>query len=331
MKTEIFVTGGVGFVGYHLCNLLLSKGHRVVCYDKLDRKTTNPATIRELKRSPDFELIEGDILDLPTLTSAIKRPDAIIHLAAISSVDQSIKNPIEAVQINGIGTLNVLEAARAKGINRIHYASTDEVFGHSESGVFDENTSTNPRNPYAAGKLAGEAICHAWQATYKVDTTISNSANNFGTHQVPEKLIPRLTVRAIQGNTLPVYGDGKQVREWIHVKDHASAIYHILLHGLSGEKYCVGSGEQVENLQIVKTILNVLHLTDSSIQHVEDRKGHDLRYALDSSKIQSLGWKPDSHLSDSLSSTIEWYLQNISWWEYYIQFFPDLRKIESHT
>lgn len=326
MKSEIFVTGGLGFVGFHLSKLLIDNGHKVVCYDKLDKRTTNPSSVEELNKSHNFQLIEGDILDLQSLTSAINSPDAIIHLAAISSVDRSIKDPIEAVTTNGIGTLNVFEAARAKNIKRVHYASTDEVFGHTKSGIFDENTLTNPRNPYAAGKLMGEAICHAWYATYNYQTTISNSANNYGSHQAPEKLIPRLTVRAIQGKTLPVYGDGKQIREWINVSDHASAIYHILLHGISGEKYCVGSGEQVENLQIIQSILSVLKLPASSIQYVEDRKGHDLRYALDSTKLNNLGWKPRNHLSESLNQTIEWYKNNESWWEYYLQYFPDLRR-----
>lgn len=327
MRTEIFVTGGAGFVGSQVCREFLNDGRKVVCFDNFDPKTTNPATIAELRRNQNFRIVEGDIRDLSSLRRNMGRPDAVVHTAAVSSVDRSIRNSTEAIAINGVGTLNVFEAARHNGVDRVHYVSTDEVFGHAIAGSFDEESPSAPRNPYGAGKLMGEAIATAWTATYGMEATITNSVNNFGPYQAPEKLIPRLTVRGIQGNTLPVYGDGQQIREWLYVTDHARAIRHVLEHGSPGERYCVGTGETTANIDIVKGIVDRLGLAPDVIEHVEDRRGHDVRYAVNATKIQKLGWQPHYSLREGLGETVDWYKNNRPWWEHFIDMYPDLQPV----
>jgi dTDP-glucose 4,6-dehydratase len=302
----------------------MDQGKRVVAFDALDRRTVAPNTIAELQRNPNFRLIQGDILDRTALFEYMDGADAVIHLAAISAVDQSIKRPIEAVQTNAIGTLNVIEAARSVGVKRIHLVSTDEVFGHAIDDSFNESSQIAPRNPYAAGKAASEAIALAMGTTYGMEVTITNSANNYGPYQAPEKLIPRLTIRGIQGSSLPVYGDGRQVREWIHVDDHVSAIIHVLAHGISGERYCVGSNETTENISLVKVILNTLGLDEKYIEFVRDRAGHDIRYSVNSTKLRSTGWNSIHTFNESIVDTIEWYRDNPNWWNYYLSVYPDL-------
>lgn len=325
MREHYLITGGAGFVGSHACRTLLEQGKKVTCYDMVDPKSAHTATLLELARNPNFEFVRGNILDLPALERVLGRhPDAVLHFGAISAVDRSIRNPLEAIAINGMGTANVLEAARQNGVPRFHYVSTDEVFGHSVHGAFDEGTQCSPRNPYAAGKLAGEAAALAYGTTFGMEVTITNCVNNYGSHQAPDKLIPRLTVRGLTGNKLPVYGDGKQVREWIYVDDHVKAVLHVLDHGTFGERYCVGTGETHQNIEIVQRIMAMLNLDESSIAYVEDRKGHDLRYAVDATKLQLLGWKPEHSFQESLDETINWYKDNQSWWRYFIAVYPDL-------
>lgn len=325
MRKEAFVTGGAGFLGSRLSEQLISEGYYVRCFDNLDPLTTNPQTVRELVISPHFELIEGDLLDLSKLKSELGNPDVIIHCAAIAAVDRSIRNPREAVEINTIGTLNLMEAARERGVKRVHYVSTDEVFGHSKDAAFNESSPSKPRNPYAAGKLGGEGIVTAWGATFGMEVTITNSVNNYGPRQSPDKLIPRLTVRGLMGKTLPVYGDGQQIREWLFVDDHVGAILHVLDHGTFNERYVVGSGERSANMDVVRNILHFLNLSDAAIEYIEDRKGHDVRYAVDSSKLRSLGWSPAWTFEEGIRATIEWYKSNRHWWEYYMYVYPDLK------
>lgn len=324
MSERIFVTGGLGFVGSRICGLLLKQGAEVITYDNVDKKSTNPKTIENLQKHPRLEIVEGDILDEKKLEKELKNSDAIIHAAAISSVDRSIKEPALTTKINVLGTLNVLESAKKKGVKRVHFVSTDEVFGQAVEHSFNEQSLFAPRNPYASSKLASEALMQSWSETFGMEITITNSVNNYGPYQSPEKLIPRLCVRGINGNTLPVYGNGKQVREWLFVDDHAKAILHVLNHGTFNQRYCVGSGETRENIEIVKRIISSLGLKDEVIEYVSDRKGHDIRYAVDSSKIHSIGWKPEKSFEEGLTETIEWYKNNRSWWEYYLVTYPDL-------
>ena len=324
MRKEAFVTGGAGFIGSRLSEKLIHEGYKVRCFDNLDPLTINPQTVNELILSPHFELIEGDILDLTKLKRELGNPDVIIHCAAIAAVDRSIRNPQEAVEINTTGTMNVIEAAREKGAKRVHYVSTDEVFGHSKDAAFNENSPSKPRNAYAAGKLGGEGIVTAWGATYGMEVTITNSVNNYGLRQSPDKLIPRLTVRGLLGKSLPVYGDGQQIREWLFVDDHVDAILHVLDHGTFNQRYLVGSGERKANIDVVNKILQFLNLPNAAIEYIEDRKGHDMRYAVDSSKIRALGWSPKWTFEEGIEQTIEWYKNNKHWWEYYMFVYPDL-------
>lgn len=325
MREHYLVTGGAGFVGSHACRTLLESGKKVTCYDKIDPQSVNTATLFELAKHPHFEFVRGDLLDLPSLEKVLgAHPDAVLHFGAISAVDRSIRNPLEAIATNGMGTANVLEAARTNGVQRFHYVSTDEVFGHSVYGAFNEDTQCAPRNPYAAGKMAGEAATLAYGGTFGMEVTITNCVNNYGPYQAPDKLIPRLTVRGLTGNTLPVYGDGQQVREWIYVDDHVKAVLHVLNHGAFGERYCVGTGETHQNIQIVERIMAQLGLDESAIAYVEDRKGHDLRYAVDAAKIRALGWKPEHTFQESIDKTINWYKDNGNWWRYFIAVYPDL-------
>jgi len=326
MGKTIFVTGGCGFVGIHTCLRLLKGGYKVTCFDKLDPRTANPQNVDILNSYKHFRLIKGDVLDRNAVENSLKNcdADAIVHLAAISSVDRSIKNPTEAVEINTFGTLNLLEAARSIGIKRIHYVSTDEIFGQATDTSFQEQSASNPRNPYAAGKLGGEGIVLAWGNTYNIHVTITNSANNYGPYQAPEKLIPRLMVRGLLGNTLPVYGDGKQVREWLFIEDHADAIVRVLEQGKRGNRYCVGSSETKQNIEIVNMVLKFLNLDKNHIEYVKGRSGADLRYAVNSSKIKKLGWESKHNFERCLEQTLAWYKDNRDWWEYYVDAYQDL-------
>jgi dTDP-glucose 4,6-dehydratase len=225
------------------------------------------------------------------------------------------------------GTCNVVDAARQVGVNRVHYVSTDEIFGHATNGSFSEESPSAPRNPYAAGKLGGEGIVQAYGGTFGMYMTITNSVNNYGRHQSPDKLISRLTIRGLQGKTLPIYGDGKQVREWIDVRDHAAAITHVLEHGGKGERYCVGTGETHENIEVIGTIYKRLGLGETALEYVPDRKGHDIRYSVNASKIRALGWAPKNDFRDSLAETVDWYADNREWWKYYLPHYPDLQPV----
>lgn len=326
-KDVIFLTGACGFVGNEIARQLLNGGKRVVGYDSMDRRTANPATLQELETHTNFTFIRGNILDSRRLEASLRntRPDAVIHAAAISSVDQSIKNPDMAFSTNALGTQRVLEAARLVGVQRVHYVSTDEVYGHSTKGRFTEETPTDPRNPYAAGKLAGQSIVGAYGTTYGMEVTVTNSVNNYGPRQAPEKLIPRLTIRAIQGLGLPVYGDGRQVREWMHVGDHAAGVIYVLNHGGPGQSYLLGTEETHENMGIVQIIMGTLNIPQARIEYVGDRKGSDLRYAVDSTKARSLGWRPTREFDTGMQDTVRWYSNNPDWWQYYLKLYPDLR------
>jgi len=313
---KIFLTGGAGFVGVHIASALLEKGYGVTIFDNFDPYSTNPKTIELL--GGKAEIVHGDIRDPDALKNSLAGSfDAVIHCAAIAAVDRSIRDPGLTIYTNAIGTQNVLEAAKENNIKRLHYVSTDEVFGHIESGSFDEMSSTSPRNPYAAGKASGESIALAWSATYDMKITITNTANNYGPYQSLDKLIPRLTTLAIKGDKLPVYGTGKQQREWVHVKDHASAVVTVLEKGESGNRYLVGTREIHENIYIVEQICETLGVAFGEVvKYVKDRPGHDLRYSLDSSKIRDLGWEPKYAFGESLQTVVLWYKDNQEWCDF---------------
>ncbi len=299
---KILATGGAGFIGSHLCRLLLAEGHEVTCFDKLDTRVVNPFSLTWMEH-PRLRFICGDILNVSSLMIALRSQDVAIHAAAQSSVDKSIREPLETMSINAMGTICLLEAMRRVGVKRFHYVSTDEIFGATVEKSFNEESPLAPTNPYAAGKVSGENALFAWSNTYGLDFTITNGVNNYGPYQAPEKFIPRLTVRGLLGESLPIYGNGRQRREWLHVEDHCQAIWHVLQHGKLGERYCVGHTLE-QNINVAKQIVRTLHIDHSRITFVEDRPGHDVGYAINSSKILSLGWHPKITFTEGLEETI---------------------------
>ncbi len=315
--SRVLVTGGVGFLGAHLCRELLRQGHEVTCYDLLDGDLVNPATARELRAYPKFRFVKGDILRPRSLRRRMTGHAVVIHCAAVASVDRSLKLPHKAVEVNVIGTLNVLEAARESGVPRVHYVSTDEVWGEIAEGAFTESSPAHPRNPYAAGKAGGEAVALAWGTTFGIDVTVTNSCNTYGPFQKPDKLVPRSIVRAIRGQRLTVYGDGQHVREWVHVDDHVAAILLVLEKGTLGERYCVGTGERFTALEVVRMVGDHFGCPEDRIEYQYDRMVNDRRYALDATKLRELGWSPTYDFEKGLIQTLEWYEHNEKWWRHF--------------
>jgi dTDP-glucose 4,6-dehydratase len=320
-RSRVLVTGGVGFLGTHLCRELLQRGHRVTCFDVLDPGIVNPATLDAVLGRPGFEFVQGDVRDLAAVRRCMSGHDYVIHSAAVSSVDRSLALPYDAIEVNVMGTLNVLTAAHECGVRRVHYMSTDEVWGQIGQGAFTEQSPIQPRNPYAAGKAGGEAAVLAWGNSFGLDVTITNACNTYGPYQKPDKLIPRSVVRVLRGEPIMVYGDGQHEREWIHVDDHVAAVLLVLDEGLPGERYGVGTGERYRNIEVVKLILDEFGSVDGRrFAHQDDRVGHDRRYALDSAKLRALGWEPARNFDKGLHQTIEWYKANDTWWRH---FFPE--------
>lgn len=337
MNETVIVTGGAGFIGSALVRQLLAEtGYRVVNLDKLTY-AGHRASIRPLEDHPRHLFVEGDICDEDLVASLFKReqPRGIFHLAAESHVDRSIDGPSEFVQTNVVGTTNLLEHSldywegldeQERRAFRFLHISTDEVYGElGESGKFDEGTAYDPNNPYAASKASADHFVRSWNHTYGLPTLITNCANNYGPRQFPEKLIPVVLLNALRGETIPVYGDGTNVRDWIFVTDHAEALHRVFERGTPGEDYNIGARCERQNIELVRTICGLLDdiLDDPAvdnhselIEFVEDRPGHDARYAIDPSKVETeLDWKPSTDFESGIRQTIEWYLDNLDWCE----------------
>jgi dTDP-glucose 4,6-dehydratase len=334
---KIIVTGGAGFIGSAVVRHLIAEGiHDVHCVDKLTYASSLEA-VSVAADSPRYSFSKIDICDGAALADLFQRwqPDAVIHLAAETHVDRSIDSPTVFIETNVMGTATLLEAARAYWQNlpdpqrenfRFHHVSTDEVFGDlggaKESA---EGSAYNPSSPYAASKAGADHLVRAWHRTYGLPVLLSNGSNNFGLYQFPEKLIPLMIIKALNNESLPVYGDGRNIRDWIHVEDHAEALINILQKGRVGETYNIGGGSNFKNIEIVEKICDTLDTIVPSkkresrrelITFVADRPGHDQRYAIDSSKIQNeLGWHPRLGLDDGLRQTVQWYVNNRHWWE----------------
>lgn len=316
--TTVFVTGGAGFIGSAFVRLLLAEQPdvRIINYDAL----TYAGNLENLAGVDDnrHQFIKGDICDRETVMAAVpENCDAIFNLAAESHVDRSILSADEFLRTNVIGTQVLLDAAREKGVRRFVQVSTDEVMGSlaDDSGeFFTESSPLQPNSPYAASKAAAEFVVRAARETHGIDTVITRCGNNYGPRQFPEKLIPLMIANAINDQPLPVYGDGKNVRDWIHVDDHCRAIWLAYEKGRSGEAYNVGSRNERENIDVVRSILSALGKPESLIKFVDDRLGHDRRYAIDPSKTENeLGWRPLVKWEDGLASTIDWYRENQTW------------------
>lgn len=335
---SILVTGGAGFIGSALCRYLIEHTqHRVINLDALTY-AASPASTAMLVNHPRYHFIRGDITDRVAIDAvfAIEKPDIVMHLAAESHVDRSIDGPAAFIQTNIIGTYNLLEASRqyysglsaeGKAQFRFHHISTDEVFGSlGATGLFREDTPYDPSSPYSASKAASDHLVMAWGRTYGLPVVLSNCSNNYGPYHFPEKLIPLMIIRALHGESLPVYGDGQQIRDWLFVEDHVRGLHLVATQGKLGESYNIGGNQEMTNMAVVHGICDLLDVLSPEtatagghrrlITHVADRPGHDRRYAIDASHIKAtLGWEPAHDFANGLRKTVEWYLENRNWWQ----------------
>ena len=313
VNMNILVTGGCGFIGSHFLRYMMKTypGDSFICLDALTY-AGNKNNIKDLIEDSRLTIIEGNIRDasfVDTLFVTYK-PDVVVHFAAETHVDRSITDPQVFLETNVIGTGVLLDACLQYGIQRFHHVSTDEVYGTlplQGGSLFTEQSPLLPSSPYAASKASSDLLVLSYYKTYGLPVTISRCSNNYGTHQYPEKLIPLMIQKALQGESLPVYGDGSNIRDWIHVSDHCRAIDFILQKGTVGEVYNVGAGEEIPNIKLVKQILDVLGKPYELITYVSDRLGHDLRYASDSNKVKKLGWLPEYTVDGALKTVVEWY------------------------
>lgn len=337
MIRRVLVTGGAGFIGSAVCRRLVGQGFHVVCLDKLTY-AGNRASLSEVETAPNFRFVHADIADTETVLRLLRdeRLEGIMHLAAETHVDRSIDSPAAFVETNVLGTVRLLDAAldhwraldpAGRARFRFHHVSTDEVFGDLpfDSGVFTEATPYAPSSPYSASKAASDHFVRAWHETYGLPVVLSNCSNNYGPYHFPEKLIPLTILNALEGKSLPVYGRGANVRDWLYVDDHAAALEQVLTRGRVGETYLIGGRAERTNLSVVEAICDVLDArlplpTGASrrllIDFVADRPGHDRRYAIDPSKVGSeLAWHPRESFETGLARTVDWYLANRWWWE----------------
>lgn len=340
---KIMVTGGAGFIGSAVVRYLIAESeHQVLNIDAL----TYAGNLESIPcaDNPRYSFLQLDIRDQAGLQQAFAdfQPDAVMHLAAESHVDRSIDGPAEFIQTNIVGTYNMLEAARgywqlldksAQDSFRFHHISTDEVYGDlGPEGLFTETTSYEPSSPYSASKASSDHLVRAWQRTYGLPTLVTNCSNNYGPYHFPEKLIPLMILNALAGKPLPVYGDGSQIRDWLYVEDHARALVKVVTEGKVGETYNIGGHNERKNIDVVKTICATLEQLvpenpfskaggnsggfESLITYVADRPGHDVRYAIDASKIErELGWTPAETFESGIHKTVKWYLDNRQWWQ----------------
>ena len=317
---KILVTGGAGFIGSNFVLYWLKKypKDKIINLDKLTY-AGNLENLKELESNSNYQFIKGDICDPQTVDQAMEGVEIVIHFAAESHVDRSILNPAEFIMSNVVGTQVLLDAALKYKLKKFHHISTDEVFGSlklDDAEKFNEETIYSPRSPYAASKAASDHLVRAYHITYGLPITITNCSNNYGPFQFPEKLIPLAVTNILEGKKVPIYGDGLYVRDWLYVEDHCQAIDLVLEKGKAGETYCVGGlTEDINNLTVIKKILEILGKDESCLEFVKDRPGHDRRYALDWSKIKNeLGWKPKYDFDTYLERTVNWYKENESWW-----------------
>jgi len=314
----LLVTGGCGFIGSNFIRYYL-KSHpeqKIVNLDKLTY-AGNPGNLTDLETDPSYAFVRGDICDRKAVDSVVKekRVGAIVNFAAETHVDRSITGPAVFMDTNAGGTNVLLDVAREYEIKRFVQVSTDEVYGSlGADGKFTEETPLHPNSPYAASKAAGDLLAQAYHHTYGLPVMITRCSNNYGPYQFPEKLIPLMIANALEGKKLPVYGDGQNVRDWLHVRDHCQAVDLVLQKGTAGDVYNVGGGNEWKNLDLVKILLGRLEKPESLIEFVKDRPGHDRRYAIDASKIaRELGWKTSVGFVDGLAETVKWYSDNDDW------------------
>lgn len=313
---KILVTGGAGFIGSCFIRQML-KNHNNYQVINLDALTYagNIENLCDVENNPNYKFVQGNICDKKLINELINEVDSVVNFAAESHVDRSITGPEVFIETNIKGTLNLLQAAKEAKIKRFLQVSTDEVYGSlGKDGYFYETTPIAPNSPYSASKASADLLVRAYYETYKMPVLITRCSNNYGPYQYPEKLIPYFISKLLSGEKVPVYGDGLNVRDWLYVYDHCSAIDAVLHNGKVGEIYNIGGHNEKTNLEITKIILNAMGKDESSIEYVEDRLGHDKRYAIDNAKIQSeLGWEPSLTFEEGIKLTIDWYLNNQNW------------------
>ena len=329
---RILITGGAGFIGSAVVRRAVADGCEVVNLDVL-AYSANLENVAGVAGAPGYAFEQADVCDAARVAEIFARhqPDAVMHLAAESHNDRAIEGPLDFVRTNVVGTAVLLEAARGywnalpanrKAAFRFHHVSTDEVFGAlGESGEFTEATPYDPNSPYSASKAGADHLVRAWGRTYGLPVVLTNCSNNYGPYQFPEKLIPTVITRALEGKSIPVYGDGRQVRDWLHVDDHAEALLLVLTKGRLGETYCIGGDASKRNIEVVRLLCESLdrHAPANSahadkITFVTDRPGHDFRYSIDASKLEAeLGWRPRTPLGTGLDTTVRWYVDNHDW------------------
>jgi len=315
---KLLVTGGTGFIGSNFIRYMLCKNDdvQVKNLDKLSAGS-NPANLKDVEADKRYTFVKGDIANEKLVRNLANEVDAIVNIAAETHVDRSISNPQPFFKSNILGIFTLLEAARKASVKKFLHISTDEIYGTAlQAKSFKESDRLFPSNPYSASKAAADMLVIAYHKTYGLRTIITRCTNNFGPYQFPEKLIPKAIIRASLDMRIPIYGSGKQIRDWIYVTDHCEAIDLLLRKGSPGEIYNVSAGNEMENVRIAEMILNLLGKPEEAIEFVEDRPGHDVRYSLDSSKIRrEIGWKPKHSFKEALNKTVDWYVKNEWWWK----------------
>lgn len=314
---KILVTGGAGFIGSNFIHYWLKKypDDKIINLDVLTY-AGNLENLKDIENNKNYRFVKGDICDTEPVNELVKAVDLIVHFAAESHVDRSIKNSSDFIRTNVEGTRVLLDAAKNSGGVRFHHISTDEVFGSlgPDELKFNENTPYNPKSPYSASKAASDHLVRAYCHTHKLPITISNCTNNYGSYQFPEKIIPLFITNLLEGKKVPIYGEGRNIRDWIYVDDHNAGVDAVIQKGKIGETYCLGGGNELTNLEITKKILKLMGADEDMIEYVKDRPGHDFRYAMDYSKAEKeLGWRPETDFSQGLTKTVEWYKNNQEW------------------
>ena len=314
---KVLVTGGCGFIGSNFIrHLLESRGDRVSIVN-LDKLTyaANPANLEDVAHQANYRFVKGDIADPEAVRDAMEGCDVVVNFAAETHVDRSLLGDASFIETDVRGVFVLLEEARRRGgVSKFVQISTDEVYGSIARGSFDEDAPLNPRNPYAASKAGGDRLAYSYWASYRMPVVITRASNNYGPYQYPEKLIPLFVTNAIDGEPLPLYGDGRNVRDWLYVKDHAAAIDFLLEKGEPGETYNIAGGNEAENIDITKQVLALLGRPENLIRFVDDRPGHDRRYSLDAGKLARLGFESGTQFEDGLAETVRWYRDREDWW-----------------
>jgi dTDP-glucose 4,6-dehydratase len=313
---NILVTGGLGFIGSNFIRHMMEKyvDYKIINLDK-QTYAGNPDNLKDIENNPNYSYVKGDICDPAIVDKVMKKADQVVHFAAESHVDRSIEDASIFVRTNVLGTFTLLESARKYKVSRFIHISTDEVYGSRERGSFKEKDRLTPSSPYSSSKAGSDMLAQSYYITHKLPVIITRCTNNFGPYQYPEKLMPLFITNLLENKKVPVYGTGKNVRDWIYVTDHCKAVDFVLHKGIPGEIYNISGGAERSNIEITKKIVDILGADESMIEYVRDRPGHDFRYSLNCTKLHKLGWVSEHGFNEALESTVRWYADNEWWWK----------------